>query len=193
MIYSCGPLTIDEQRQVDQSNLRRAALCRHGMYSRRPAGSNGRQRGVCYFQIWNKNNTTLLLVELLLPAQWVECSPTFRETCVQSQVTSYQRLLKWHLIPPCLTLSNIRYVSRVKWSNPGKGVAPPLHLGVVAIEKGAFWSPSTTVANFTYFRVISCHIYIETPSVLNVKRIVILRINFLCVAIMASWVSFELI
>ena len=25
---------------------------------------------------------------------------------------------------PCLTISNIRYVSRVKWSNPGKGVAP---------------------------------------------------------------------
>ena len=33
---------------------------------------------------------------------------------------------KWYLIPPCLTLSNIRYVSRVKWSNPGKGVAPIL-------------------------------------------------------------------
>ena len=29
--------------------------------------------------------------------------------------------------------------------------APPLHLGVVAIEKGAFWSPSTMVANFTFF------------------------------------------
>ena len=28
---------------------------------------------------------------------------------------------------------------------------PPLHLGVVAIEKGAFGSPSTKVANFTYF------------------------------------------
>ena len=28
------------------------------------------------------------------------------------------------MIPPCLTLSNIRYVSRVKWSNPRKGVAP---------------------------------------------------------------------
>ena len=26
-----------------------------------------------------------------------------------------------------------------------------LHLGVVAIEKGAFWSPSTKVTNFTYF------------------------------------------
>ena len=25
-----------------------------------------------------------------------------------------------------------------------------LHLGVVAIEKGAFWSPSTMVANFTF-------------------------------------------
>ena len=48
-----------------------------------------------------------------------------RETWVQSQVASYQRLLKkWYLIPPCLTLSNIRDVSRVKWSNPGKGVAP---------------------------------------------------------------------
>ena len=34
-------------------------------------------------------------------------------------------LKKWDLIPPCLTLSIIRYISRVKWSNPGKGVAPP--------------------------------------------------------------------
>ena len=28
-------------------------------------------------------------------------------------------------------------------------IIPLLHLGVVAIEKGAFWSPLTTVANFT--------------------------------------------
>ena len=28
--------------------------------------------------------------------------------------------------------------------------APPLHLGVVAIEKGAFGSPSTKVANFIF-------------------------------------------
>ena len=28
------------------------------------------------------------------------------------------------LIHLCLTLSNIRYISRVKWSNPGNGVAP---------------------------------------------------------------------
>ena len=57
-------------------------------------------------------------------AQWVECSPMVRETRVQSQVKSYQRLKKWYLIPPCLPLSIIRYVSRVKWSHPGKGVVP---------------------------------------------------------------------
>ena len=43
---------------------------------------------------------------------------------LQSQVKLYQRLKKWYLIPPCLTLSIIRYVSRVKWSNPGKGEVP---------------------------------------------------------------------
>ena len=48
-------------------------------------------------------------------------------------------------MPPCLTLSIIRYGSRVKWRNPGKGVASSLHLGVVAIKKGAFGSPSTIV------------------------------------------------
>ena len=34
------------------------------------------------------------------------------------------KTLKMVLMPPCLTLSNIRYISRVKQSNPGKGVAP---------------------------------------------------------------------
>ena len=34
------------------------------------------------------------------------------------------KTLKMVLIPPCLTLSKTRYVSRVKWSNPGKEVAP---------------------------------------------------------------------
>ena len=63
-----------------------------------------------------------------------------RETWVQPQVASYLRLFKkWYLITTCLTLSNIRYVSRVKWSNPGKGVAPS------PIEKGALSSPSSTV------------------------------------------------
>ena len=32
-----------------------------------------------------------------------------------------------------------------------KKLRPYLHLGVVAIEKGAFWAPSTTVSKFTYY------------------------------------------
>ena len=47
-----------------------------------------------------------------------------RETWVQSQLESYQRLKKWYLMLPCLTLSIIRCGSRVKWCSPGKGVAP---------------------------------------------------------------------
>ena len=33
-------------------------------------------------------------------------------------------LKKWYLIPACLTLSNIKNVSVVKWINPGKEVMP---------------------------------------------------------------------
>ena len=51
---------------------------------------------------------------------WVECLPVAWETGVQSWVESYQRLKKWYLIPPCLTLSIIRE----ECSNLGKGVAP---------------------------------------------------------------------
>ena len=40
--------------------------------------------------------------------------------------------------------------SRVKWSNPGNGVAPPLHLDVVVIEKGAFGYPRLKGDNFTF-------------------------------------------
>ena len=92
-----------------------------------------------------------MVISHTLTQKWVECSPIVRDTGVQFQVASYQRLLKWYLIPPCLTLSIIRYVSREKWSNPGKELRPPLHFCVVAIEKGAFWLLSTTVTNFTYY------------------------------------------
>ena len=46
-----------------------------------------------------------------------------RETRFHSQVESYKRLKKWYLIPLCLTISIIMYISRVKWSNPGNVVA----------------------------------------------------------------------
>ena len=54
------------------------------------------------------------------------------------------------MIPPCLTLSNIRYVSRVKWSNPGKGVAPSLTL----LKREPFGHPqlrSPTLQLIIYF------------------------------------------
>ena len=46
------------------------------------------------------------------------------ECSSMAQVESYQRLKKWYLMPPCLTLSIIRYRSRVKWINPEEGLAP---------------------------------------------------------------------
>ena len=55
---------------------------------------------------------------------WVECSPVVRETWGSIPGRIIPKTLKWYLIPPCLILNNIRYVSRVKWSNPRKGIAP---------------------------------------------------------------------
>ena len=83
-------------------------------------------------------------------AWWLECFPRAQETWVQSQVETYQILKKWYLMPPCLTISIIRYGSRVKWSNLGKGVMPSPTPRCGSNRKGAFGSPSTAVANFTY-------------------------------------------
>ena len=75
-----------------------------------------------------------------------------REAWFQSQVTSYQRLLKWYLIPPCLTLSNIRYVSKIKWSNPGKGVAPS-----PTPRCSSYWKGSLLVAHNYYGFIIELY------------------------------------
>ena len=51
-----------------------------------------------------------------------------------------------------VSLLNTRhYKVRIKGKkkNPGKGVKPALHISVVAIEKGAFWFPSTPVGQLT--------------------------------------------
>ena len=96
-------------------------------------------------------------------AWWLEFSPKARETLVQSQIDSFQILKKWYLMFPCLTLSIIRYGSTVRGAIQGKEQHPPLHLGVVAIEKGSFWSLSITVANFTYI-----YIYIYIYSSLSI-------------------------
>ena len=57
-------------------------------------------------------------------------------------------------MPPCLTLSIISYRSRVKWGNPKNGVALlTLHLGLVAIEKRTFRSPSTKVPTLLFYDI----------------------------------------
>ena len=59
---------------------------------------------------------------------------------IQSQVESYQRLKKWYLMLPCLTINIIRWESRVKWSNPRNRVAPsPTH------RCGSYWKGSLWV------------------------------------------------
>ena len=71
--------------------------------------------------------------------RWVECSPMARKIGVQSQVESYQRLKKWYLIPPCLIFNIIRYVSRVKWTNLRRGVAPSPTSRRSSYWKGSLW------------------------------------------------------
>ncbi len=58
---------------------------------------------------------------------------------VLGSIESYQRLKKWCLMPPCLTLSILRYGSRVKWSNPGKGVAPSPTPWCSSYRKESLW------------------------------------------------------
>ena len=73
------------------------------------------------------------------------------ETGIQSQVESYQRLKKMVLEAKLLNTKHYKVLIKGKveqsreWSS-----ALPLHLRVVAIEKGAFGSLSTTVTNITY-------------------------------------------
>ena len=82
----------------------------------------------------------------------IECSPMARE--------SYHRLKEWYLMPPCLTSGTIRVRIKGKveqsreWSS-----APPQHLSVVALEKRAFWSPSTTLPTLLIL-LICIYIYI---------------------------------
>ena len=61
---------------------------------------------------------------IIIVCVYIECLPMAEETRVQSLGESYQRPKKWNLTPPCLILSIMRFVSRVKWSSPGKGVVP---------------------------------------------------------------------
>ena len=56
---------------------------------------------------------------------------------------------------PCLTLSIIRYRSRVCEAIQGKELSPSLQFDVVAIEKGAYGSPSTMIGQLPYIDIIN--------------------------------------
>ena len=62
---------------------------------------------------------------------------------------------KWYLIPLFLTLSIIKYGSRVKWSNPGKGVMSSLTPWCSSYWKGSF------KVNLNYGRLLYLYIYIS--------------------------------
>ena len=67
---------------------------------------------------------------------------------------------------PCLT-KHYKEPVKDKRSNPRKGVESTLYLGIVAFEKGALGSPSTTAANFIYIYIyiyiLYIYIYIYPP------------------------------
>ena len=67
-----------------------------------------------------------------------------RETWVQSQVVSYQRLLKWYLLNT--QEYKVRFKGKVEQFKERRSALPYTS---VAIKKGVFWSPSIKVANFT--------------------------------------------
>ena len=79
-----------------------------------------------------------------------------------------------HVIPKTLKMAldtSLLYTQQYKVCIKGKveqireRSSAPLHLGVIAIEKGASWSPSTTVTHFTLLTLLfHCHYYILTWS-----------------------------
>ena len=95
--------------------------------------------------------------------------PIVWETGVQSQVDSYQRLKKRYLMLHCLTLGIKRYGSRVKWSNPGKGVTPSPTPQCCSYWKGSLWvtlDDSHQLTSLSEFE-FSGHIVAREPSLLN--------------------------
>ena len=91
-----------------------------------------------------------------------------RESWVQTQVESYQRLKKWFSMPPCLTLSILRYGSRVKWSNPGNGVASFPTPWCIKLSKREYsghprrWSP--TLLYIYIYIYINTKVKVRSPD-----------------------------
>ena len=73
---------------------------------------------------WNTSSLHMIIWFQVFKYKWGSVSQWLRTLGFNLSLSHTKDSKKWYLIPPCLTLSIIRYVSRVKWSNPGKGLAP---------------------------------------------------------------------
>ena len=71
------------------------------------------------------------------------------------------------------SINTRRYKLQIKdkWSNPGKWVATPGHIGVVASEKEAFGLPSTTVSQPNIYIYIYIYIIIIIIIIIIIKLI----------------------
>ena len=98
--------------------------------------------------IWNLDFDHYFWLNLL--AHWVVCSPVAQETWIQSQDKCYQRLL--------------RYVSRVKWSNPRKRVALFPTPWCSSYRKGSLWVTLEYSRQLDFYIYIYIYIYIITLS-----------------------------
>ena len=68
---------------------------------------------------------------------------------------------------------------------------PPLHLGVVAIEKGAFGSPSTMVANF-YIAILET-IFLATKEWAQVcLKIIYIKYIYIYVCVLKKRIWYEI-
>ena len=82
-----------------------------------------------------------------------------------------QKTLKMVLDTSLLNTQQYKVLSRASGEIQWKKSHHPLHLGVVAIEKGAFSSPSTTVVNLYILASSECiyiYIYISSLDVLEI-------------------------
>ena len=112
---------------------------------------------------------------------------------IPGQVTPKSQ--KCYLIPPCLTLSIIRYKSRVKWCNPGKRVLPS-----PTSRCCSYWKGSLRVA-LDYGHQLYFYLYILNKSIIfsstfmhNLSYIYMCVCVCVCVRvcfILLCWPAFE--
>ena len=88
--------------------------------------NNDEEEYKCPNTLWDKKKYNLSLIIITLPdiSMRVKMFANGPGDLGSMPGRVIPKIQKWYLMPPCLTLSIIRYVSRVKWSNLRKAVAP---------------------------------------------------------------------